>query len=85
MLVVAHIDKKIRNVMRKTHIERRKISLLKHMKIRKRLKENVIGLADVGSPKLCGDFRDGVINTCDEVHGEERGEAKEIHGGGMKM
>ena len=35
VLGVADIDMKIRNVVRKTHIERRKISLLKVEKIRK--------------------------------------------------
>ena len=39
-LVMADIDKrKIRNVVRKTCAERRKISLLKDMKIRKRFEE----------------------------------------------
>ena len=42
-LVVADIDrKKIRNVVRKMCTERRKISLLKDVKIRKRFEENVI-------------------------------------------
>ena len=38
-LVIANIDKKIRKVVRKTCAERRKITLLKDVKIRKRLKE----------------------------------------------
>ena len=46
-LVAADIDKKINNVVRKTHIERR-ISLLKVVKIGKQFQEKVIELADVG-------------------------------------
>ena len=42
-LVAADIDKrKIRNVVRKTFTERRKISLLKDLKIRKQFEEKVI-------------------------------------------
>ena len=41
-LVVVDIGKKIRNVVRKTCTERRKISLLKDLKVRKRLEEKVI-------------------------------------------
>ena len=48
-LVIADIDrKKIRNVVRKTCTGRRKISLLKDLKIRKRFKEKVKGIVDVG-------------------------------------
>ena len=36
-LVVADIDRKIRNVVKKTHIERRKISFLKDVTIMKQL------------------------------------------------
>ena len=36
--------------MRKTCVERRKISLLKDVKIRKLFEEKVIVLVDVGSP-----------------------------------
>ena len=36
-LVVADIDKKIKKVVSKTHIEKRKISLLRDGKIRKRI------------------------------------------------
>ena len=46
--MIADIDKKkIRNVVRKTCTESRKISLLKNMKIRKRLEEKVMKLVDV--------------------------------------
>ena len=41
--------KKIRKLVRKTCIERRKTSLLKDVKIRKQLEENVIKLFDVGA------------------------------------
>ena len=52
-LVVADIDKKkIRNVVRKICTERRGISLLKDLKIRKRFEEKVIKLVDVGAPNL---------------------------------
>ena len=51
--VVADIGKKkIRKIVRKTCTERRKISLMKHSKIRKRIEEKAIKLVDVGSPKL---------------------------------
>ena len=52
-LVVADIGKKkIKNVVRKACSEKRKISLLKDLKIRKRFEENVIKLVDVGVPHL---------------------------------
>ena len=48
-LVIADIDKKkIRKVVRKTCGERRKITLLKDVMIRKRFVENVDKLVDVG-------------------------------------
>ena len=37
--MVAHIDKKIKNVVRKTCTERRKISLLNDWKMRRRVEE----------------------------------------------
>ena len=85
-LVIVDIDKKkIRKVVRKTCVERRKISLLKDVKIRKRHEEKVIKLVDVGAPNLRGHFKDGVLKVCDEVGGKKRGgEVKEIYGGGMK-
>ena len=43
--------------MIKTCTERRKISLLKGVKIRKRLKENVIALVDVGVSNLMVHFK----------------------------
>ena len=61
-LVIADIDrKKIRNVVKRTCAERRKMSLLKDVKIRKRFEEKVIKLFDVGAPNLWGHFRDGVL------------------------
>ena len=49
--VVGDIDKKkISNVVRMTHTERRQISLLKGAKIEKRFEESVIELIDVGVP-----------------------------------
>ena len=71
--------------MRKTCAERRKISLLKDVKIRKQFKEKVIKLVNVGTPNLWGHFKDGVLEACDDVCGKKmEGEEKEIHGGGMK-
>ena len=53
--MVANIDKKkIRKVVRKTCAERRKISLLKDVKIRKRFEEKVIKLVDA---KFVGTFQ----------------------------
>ena len=47
--------------------------------------ENLTKLVDVGAPNLWGHFKDGVLKACDEVCGKTRGgDAKEIHGGGMK-
>ena len=51
-IVVSRYNKKIRNVVRKTCTERRKISLLKEVNIRKLFEENVIELFDVGAPNL---------------------------------
>ena len=44
-LVVADIDIKIRNIVRKIGIERRKVSLLKNVKVRKQFKK-VVELVD---------------------------------------
>ena len=72
--MVADVDKKkIRNVSRKTCAERRKITLLKDVKIRKQFEEKVIQLVDVGAPNLWGHFKDGVLKACDEVCGKRRG------------
>ena len=50
VLFAADIDKKkIRNVVRKTHMERRKISLSKDAKIRKQLACLKVKLTHVGS------------------------------------
>ena len=52
--MIADIDKrKIRKVVRKTCVERRKITLLKDVKIRKRFSEKVTELFDVGAQN-CG-------------------------------
>ena len=52
-LVIADIDmRKIRKVVRKTCAERRKITLLKDVKIRKQYEEKVTELVDVGAPNL---------------------------------
>ena len=54
-LVVVAIDrKKIKKVVRKICTDRRKISLLKDLKIRKRFEELVIGLVDIGVLNLWG-------------------------------
>ena len=74
VLVIADIDKKnIRKVVRKTYNERRKISLLKYVKIRKQLEEKVIELVDVAAPNLWGHFKDEVLKACDKVCWEKRG------------
>ena len=50
-LVIADIDKrKISKVVRKTCAERRKITLLKVVNIRKRFEEKVKKFVDVGAP-----------------------------------
>ena len=50
-LLIAEIEKrKIRNVVRST--ERRKITLVKEVKIRKRFEEKVTKLVDVAAPNL---------------------------------
>ena len=64
---------KISNVVRKAHIVRRKIRLLKDVKFRMRFEETVIELVDVGSPNLWKHFKGGVLMACDEVYGEMRG------------
>ena len=84
--MIADIDKKkIRNVVRKTCTERRKIRLLKGGMISKRFEERVIDLVDVGATNLWGQIRDGILMACDEACWKKRGgEVKEIHGGGEK-
>ena len=60
-LTIADIEKKkIMSVVRKTCTERRKISLLKDVKIRKRIDEKVIKLVDIGGPNLWGHFKEGI-------------------------
>ena len=73
-LVVVYMDrKKIRSVERKTHTERRKMSLLKDFKVRIRFEEKVMELVDIGVPNLWGHFKDGVLEACDEVCGKKMG------------
>ena len=60
--MIADIDKrKIRKVVRKMCAERRKITLLKDVKIRKRFEEKLTKLVDAGVPNLWGHFNDGVL------------------------
>ena len=54
ILVVAVVVKK--KIMRKICAERRKITLLKDVKIRKRFKEKVTKSVDVGVPNMWGNF-----------------------------
>ena len=73
-VVVEDIDKKkIRNVPRKTCTERRKISMLKDVKIRKQFEGKDIKLVDVGSQNFWAHFKHGVLKACDEVCGKKRG------------
>ena len=58
-LVIAD-KRKIRKVVLKTCAERRKITLLKDMKIRKRSEEKVTELVDVRAPSLWEHFKDEV-------------------------
>ena len=70
-LVIADIDKrKIRKVVRKTCAERRKITLLKDVKIRKRFEEELTELVNVVAPNLWEHFKDEVLKACDEVCGK---------------
>ena len=72
--VIADMDEgKIRKVVRKTSTERREITLLKDVKIRKRFEEKVIKSVGIGTPILWGHFKDGVSEACDEVCGMKRG------------
>ena len=60
--MIADIDKwKMRKVVKKACAERRKITLLKDVKIRKCLDEKVTKLVDVGASNLWGHFKDGVL------------------------
>ena len=75
--------KKIWKIVRKTCIEIR-ISLLKDLKIRKRAEE-VINLVDIVVPHLWVNFKDRILEACDEVCKKMRvEEVKEICGGEMK-
>ena len=71
--MIADIDKrKVRKVVRKTCAERRKIILLKDEKNRKRFKEKVFKLVDIGAPNLWGYLKDGVLKECDEACGKKK-------------
>ena len=59
--------------MRKTCIERQKISLVNDVKIRKRLEEKLIELVDVGAPNLWENLMNGVIRACDKECWKKRG------------
>ena len=73
-LVIANIDKrKIRKIVRKTCAERRKITLLKDVKIRKRFEEKVIKFVDVGAPNLWEHRNVGVLKAGDQVCEKKRG------------
>ena len=64
-LVIADIDKrKIMKVVRKTCAEKRKITLLKDVKIRKQFEENVTDLVNVGALNLWGHIMDGGLMAC---------------------
>ena len=67
-IVIADIDKmKIRKVVKKTCAERRQITSLKDVKIKKRFEEKVTELVDVGAPNSWEYLKDGVLEACDEV------------------
>ena len=55
--MMADIDKKIMNVVRKTCTESRKISVLKDVKIGKQFEDDKIELVDLGLPNLWGYFK----------------------------
>ena len=61
LLVADKHKKKIRNVVRKTCTEKRKISLLKDLKIMERFEENVIEIVDGGVPNIWGHFIGGLL------------------------
>ena len=68
-LRIVDMDKrKIQNVVRKACAERRKITLLKDVKIRKLFEEKLIKLVE-----LWGHFKDLVLMACNEVYGMMRG------------
>ena len=72
-LVVAHMDKKkMRNVVIRICTEKRKMSLLNDLKIRKRFEEKVMKLVDIGFSNLWGHFKDGVLKACDDVCEKKR-------------
>ena len=76
--MIADIDEsKIRKVERKICAERRNITLLKDVKIRKRFEEKVIELVDFGVSNLWGHTKDWVLKACDEVCGKKREREKQ--------
>ena len=71
--MVADIDKKIRNVVRKTCTETCKMSLLKGVKINNK---KVIKLVDVGAPNLWDHLKGGILRAGDEVCGKNGRKSK---------
>ena len=72
-LVTTDIDKKkIRNVVRITCTDRRKINLLRDLKIRNQFEEKVITFFDIGVPNLWRHFKDWILKACDEVCGKKK-------------
>ena len=68
----ADIDKKkLRKAVRKACAERRKITLLKDVTIRKRFKKRVTESVDGEAPNLWGHLKDVVLKACDEVCGKK--------------
>ena len=67
-LVIVDLDMKIiRKVVRKTWVERKKISFAKDVWIRKQFEENVMKLVDGGAQNFIGHFINGVLKACDDV------------------
>ena len=58
--------------MKTTCAERGKTRLLTDVKTRKRFRERVFKVVDVGAPNLWGHFWDGALMVCDEVCGKKR-------------
>ena len=68
--MIVDVDvRKIREVVRKTCAERRKIILLKDVKIRNRFEENVTKL--MLERQFCWTLLGWVLKACDEVYGKK--------------
>ena len=70
------MDNKKINVVRKTLIQRKKISLLNDEKDRMRLEEKVIELVDVGVQNLWVHSKNEILRECYDVCGKKRGKRK---------